>query len=40
MFIGVRWALCGFGGKELKEGEDENSGSLSLYCIGIIEFGL
>jgi hypothetical protein len=33
MFIGVRWALSGFGKKELKKGEDENLGSLSLYVL-------
>jgi len=33
MFIRIRWVLCGFAGWELKEGEDKNLGSLSLYCI-------
>jgi len=40
MFIRVLWVLCGFAGRELKEGEDKNLRSLSLYCIGVIEFGL
>jgi len=40
MFIQVRWVLCGFARKELKEGEDKNLWSLSLYYIGVIEFGL